>query len=282
MNNLFLWSEDVDAGNIYDGQWNLTSEITGQWELSYLNFDGPTTFPWMWTGVNSLRVRMYLANYVDVNQSTADATQDNHAAFTVNFLSTMFNETDKNVVASEMSNNILAAMVAQGGNLATIATNHPALIVVVYNGVNNIFNLQVDFPNNIFADWVIYRMQIFWSQSSCRDIFGKTTDEDTGDLKLVAPIVYNFNLLSTNVVTTPPKFLQCFIDQSIEYIVRSKDGTYPNLIIPTEDIPLNGQEIHLLTPTNILNISFFSPLTTIAPIPFTGSFIMYFQLKSLD
>lgn len=282
MNTLMLWSNDVDVGTIWDGEWELNTEITGQWALTYLSFNGSSTFPWMWNGVNTLLIDLHIANYVDVNQVTADAFQDNSGIFTVIFPDNMFMETDKDTIATLMINTILASITAIGGNFATMIANHPEVINVVYNNVDELINIQINFPNDIFNEYVIYRAIFYWSQSGCAPIFGQTVDEDTGDLKPSAPIVYNSDLITTNITLTPPKFLEVIVNQSIEFSVRSKSGSFPNFIVTTDDIPILGQELHFLEPTSIIDLQFYSPLTAAAPIHFDGEWLMVFQLKSLD
>jgi hypothetical protein len=273
MNTLMIYSEDVDSGEIYDGEWNLNSKISGQWELTYLKFDGPTSFPWMTSTSNSMDLIFSMTLY-----GMPDQTQEISA--TVNFSESIFTMTNKDNIATQMTQDIFDAMTDAG---SWLSNPPPDQFIIVYDSATDTFQFKGRWQSSITNPYsTLTQFQIIWTTSTCKDIFGQTEDFSSGLLAFFNGEWVIDYLTAANVITSL-KFLECQIEQSSDYVVRSKIGSYPSLIIPTDDIPLTGQTIHIVNPSNILNISIFSPSKNQnGPLPFEGSFIMNFQLKSLD
>lgn len=266
MNTLFIYSKDLDAGTIYDGQFDLNTKISGEWELKYATFTGPDTWPWIWTGTNSLEFQVFSSD--DIVKITT---------ITAYFPESMFRETNKIVIAEKIYDAMSDALIASDAFYNPSTT--PPQLAVSYNSETDNMEIRSNY-NPTEGGGALTIINLHYDASTCRDIFNKTSNESSGILPWIDQDPHIFLISAVNMaITDTPKFLELKVEQSKEFSVRSKSGSFPNLIISTEDIPLTNQTIHLLEPTNTLNLSFYSPLTNVGAIQFEGEYILYFGLN---
>jgi len=269
MNTLLISSEDLDSGQIYDGQYDLNRTISGIFSLDYVHFDGPSTYPYIWNGVNKFKWAVTIADYNEAEDSTSFRSANFESELDYAFLS-------GSPSAAFLQDAILGLM--NTAMATTFGYNPHSLdqFTVVLSGSNLTIRLR-DYGD----DHTIWHMNIYWTESTCRDIFHKTQDESTPETpEDWTDSKFDFAPISgINFAGTPPTFLTVKMDQSSEYLIRSKPNTFHSFAVSTEDIPLTNQSINLVDNTRVLNLSFYHPITNLAPIPFTGDYIFIFNVK---
>lgn len=274
MTSLLIRSENVRSGYIYDGEWNLTRPVNGLWNLQYMKFySGDTEWPWTYYGADELVFKVTTVNFQEEEET---GFQEFNCTATI--ASNFFYTSNKTEIASMLRAVMRDAMDGEGLPLDSTDTN---TFNLTYNSGNDTFDITYRADTNpdplpILEYWLITKIEIFWNLSSCRGAFNKSgtqAGEDVYDTNLEVTMSFD----AQNVKTTRPYQLALRIDQCTNRFVSS-GNTGTTLLLPTDDESFTGQVIKFSDNTDTLNIEVFSLNIDTAPIPFTGSWLLFFNL----
>jgi len=246
MSALHICSSDLDSGTIYDGEWNFPHGLQGSYTLRYLSFQSDT-FPWIWNGSNELTVR------------TQETSMSSPVTTVVTFDETVLNPmTDFDTIASTITSTITTQVFS-----GVLFGGDPG-IEFTYNHTTNQMQIQSHYG---------YSVELMWSDSSIAGVFGSLSSStllvtDTVDDTFSFPF-------ASDKIEANPKFIECRMDQSSNFIINSR-GSNPNLLISTNDIPYVDQNINIHQKTSVLNISFYRTGNYVSPLPFTEEWDMIF------
>lgn len=235
---IHISSNDVSTGTSYNGTFDIADTLIGTYGVDLQSVD-TGNIPWMWNACKSLRIRSY--DGLDTMEVT------------INFdYASIGTSTNTTTIANSLEASINDVMSILPGAYARTVS-------VVYTAAasGNYYTLTFDGQVTLVYSW---------SGSTAKYVFDKTNDETDTE----------FSFFST-FMTTSPKFIECYIDESqTEY--NTSRGTYPTLLWATSDVEVTGQEIEFLTRTDILTISLYRTNVQIDPVPLSNSWDLIFSL----
>lgn len=282
MNLIHLSEKMVDVGYSYDGQWNFESNIkAGNYQIIYYYFPSVSSFPWIATGNNNIKIRIY-NGYATHPDSWPDLIT-NFDCTTVVTLDVFNVYTNPTTIASTWRDTIQTKFYTEFGPVSESNVLSDDMIQSIqcnYNADSNSFEIfgQITFPNPL-AGTLGCDIDILWNddQSTITPILGKygykTETASLSNINNIYHILIPLN--KTNINNFDPKFIYAEIQQATGSLADS-NTSYGNCIIAFDDF-ISGQIITFPEDFNRMNISFYRPQNPGSALPFSNDWHIVLQ-----
>lgn len=284
---LLLQSFDVDSGTSYDGTWNLTGYVRGNYKLRYSWVDTGNV-PWIWSGANNLTFAWVIKAETFPNFNTYDAA------------------TQYSMIANGANNNSYVISLSTANANSSGNTVKTALASDIETKIKNATNVDHTLFQNPFANPDIFHMAITVSYDSTSDTFtisvtnndtegnyfyfaagwGESTSTGAGlfDASGYSVIALGngesasiIDIKAQHIGQLAPKFLQMTFTGACAQLVTSCDSSFGAILLSLSDQPFDGQLLQFNNSFDALDIKLYRNNISISPVPFLANWILVFQ-----
>jgi hypothetical protein len=270
MSTILIQSKDVDSGTSYDGQWNLTSSVIGEFTLKY-SYWSTGAIPWI-NADSATIVVVFNEGIVPAPTLTRedfDATLHYSNSITLDYNALKLESNTTTIAAS-----LQASFQASFDDYADYpAHNRAYTCVVTYDSVNVRYQFTV---HHLFNSWGAFCLAFDDPASTASGLFDQETAIFSQGLTNGGSS-YVFYLSAQHVGDTAPKFLQMKIDQCESNLVTSCLTTVGSFLLATTDLPYTEQSITFNSYTDVLNISIYRNNISSAPVAATNKWALILQ-----